>query len=376
MKKKVLSALLCAAMVVSMTACGLKAPEAADTTTSQNTDAAADAAADATADATDSAAATEAGDSTGTEPVGPAVTLVYAEVNPLEGTIVGQSATAFKEKVEALSGGSITIDIQANGVLGAESDVLDTMLGGGGTIDMARISAFALTSYGGEKSSLLSVPFTFVSRDHFWNFATSDLAQEFLLEPHENGTGIRGLFYGEEGFRHFFTVNPIEGMDDLAGMKIRVSNDPIMTGMVEGLGANPTVVAMGELYSALQTGVVDAAEQPIANYQANAFPEVAPNIILDGHTLGAIQVVITDEAWDSLTPEQQDVLTEAGEYASQYNRQISQETEDKILEELKADGVNVIEVDDITPWQDACKDVIEEATKNNKELYQQIVDMQ
>ena len=360
MKKKVLSALLCAAMVVSMTACGLKAPEAADTTTSQNTDAAAD----ATADATDSAAATEAGDSTGTEPVGPAVTLVYAEVNPLEGTIVGQTATAFKEKVEELSGGSITIDIQANGVLGAESDVLDTMLGGGGTIDMARISAFALTSYGGEKSSLLSVPFTFVSRDHFWNFATSDLAQEFLLEPHENGTGIRGLFYGEEGFRHFFTVNPIEGMDDLAGMKIRVSNDPIMTGMVEGLGANPTVVAMGELYSALQTGVVDAAEQPIANYQANAFPEVAPNIILDGHTLGAIQVVITDEAWDSLTPEQQDVLTEAGEYASQYNRQISQETEDKILEELKADGVNVIEVDDITPWQDACKDVIEEATKN------------
>ena len=340
MKKKVLSALLCAAMVVSMTACGLKAPEAADTTTSQNTDAAAD----ATADATDSAAATEAGDSTGTEPVGPAVTLVYAEVNPLEGTIVGQTATAFKEKVEELSGGSITIDIQANGVLGAESDVLDTMLGGGGTIDMARISAFALTSYGGEKSSLLSVPFTFVSRDHFWNFATSDLAQEFLLEPHENGTGIRGLFYGEEGFRHFFTVNPIEGMDDLAGMKIRVSNDPIMTGMVEGLGANPTVVAMGELYSALQTGVVDAAEQPIANYQANAFPEVAPNIILDGHTLGAIQVVITDEAWDSLTPEQQDVLTEAGEYASQYNRQISQETEDKILEELKADGVNVIEV--------------------------------
>ena len=67
------------------------------------------------------------------------------------------------------------------------------------------------------------------------------------------------------------------------------------------------------------------------------------------------------------------MLTEAGEYASQYNRQISQETEDKILEELKAD---VIEVDDITPWQDACKDVIEEATKNNKELYQQIVDMQ
>ena len=377
MKKKVLSAIVCAAMVFSMTACGLQSPNTGGNS-GGTTNAASTSNASATSDAAEAETTTEAASSgdSATEPVGPAVTLVYAEVNPLEGTIVGQTATAFKDKVEELSGGSITIDIQANGVLGAESDVLDTMLGGGGTIDMARISAFALTSYGGEKSSLLSVPFTFVNRDHFWNFATSDLAQEFLLEPHENGSGIRGLFYGEEGFRHFFTVKPVSGMEDLAGMKIRVSNDPIMTGMVEALGANPTVVAMGELYSALQTGVVDAAEQPIANYQANAFPEVAPNIILDGQTLGAIQVVITDEAWDSLTPEQQDVLTEAGEYASQYNRQISQETEDKILEELKADGVNVIEVDDITPWQDACKDVIEEATKNNKELYQQIVDMQ
>lgn len=368
MKKKVLSALLCAAMVVSMTACGLKSPETSNAGNSNG-----GTTADVSADAS-----TDAGGETdgGVEPVGPAVTLVYAEVNPLEGTIVGETATVFKEKVEELSGGSITIDIQANGVLGAESDVLDTMLGGGGTIQMARISAFALTSYGGEKSSLLSVPFTFVSRDHFWNFANSDLAQEFLLEPHENGSGIRGLFYGEEGFRHFFTVKPISGMEDLAGMKIRVSNDPIMTGMVEGLGANPTVIAMGELYSALQTGVVDAAEQPIANYQANAFPEVANNLILDGHTLGAIQVVITDEAWDSLTPEQQDVLTEAGKIASEHNRKISQEKENEILEQLKADGCNVVEVNDITPWQEACKSVIEEATKDNAELYQQIVDMQ
>lgn len=360
MKKKILTALLCVTMVCGLAACGVSAPQtpAASTPAQEST----------TAATTESKEEAQA-------PAADAITLVMAEVNPLD-TIVGMTDQKFKEEVESRSNGSIIIDLQASGVLGSENDVLDTMLGGGGTIDMSRISAFALTSYGGKKSMLLSLPYTFVSREHFWNFATSDLAQEFLLEPHENGTGIRGLFYGEEGFRHFFTVNPIEGMDDLAGMKIRVSNDPIMTGMVEGLGANPTVVAMGELYSALQTGVVDAAEQPIANYQANAFPEVAPNIILDGHTLGAIQVVITDEAWDSLTPEQQDVLTEAGEYASQYNRQISQETEDKILEELKADGVNVIEVDDITPWQDACKDVIEEATKNNKELYQQIVDMQ
>lgn len=374
MKKRWIGTALCAAMVVaSLSGCGLKKPDAPATTAAPAAD----------AGATEAAEKTEAGgeegksdDASGAAAANdPAVTLVYAEVNPLD-TIVGQTDSFFKEKVEELSGGSITIDLQASGVLGSENDVLDTMLGGGGTIDMSRISAFALTSYGGEKSMLLSIPYTFVNRDHFWNFATSDLAPEFLLEPHDNGTGVRGLFYGEEGFRHFFTKNPVNSLEDLAGMKLRVSNDPIMNGMVEGLGASPTVVAFGELYSALQTGVVDGAEQPIANYKSNAFPEVANNLILDGHTLGAIQVIITDEAWDKLTENQQAAVMEASKLASEYNRKISEEAENKVLEELKAEGCNVVEVTDKAPWQEACKKVVEENTAAYADLYQQIVDMQ
>ncbi len=374
MKKRWIGTALCAAMVVaSLSGCGLKEPDAPATTAAPAAD----------AGATEAAEKTEAGgeegksdDASGAAAANdPAVTLVYAEVNPLD-TIVGQTDSFFKEKVEELSGGSITIDLQASGVLGSENDVLDTMLGGGGTIDMSRISAFALTSYGGEKSMLLSIPYTFVNRDHFWNFATSDLAPEFLLEPHDNGTGVRGLFYGEEGFRHFFTKNPVNSLEDLAGMKLRVSNDPIMNGMVEGLGASPTVVAFGELYSALQTGVVDGAEQPIANYKSNAFPEVANNLILDGHTLGAIQVIITDEAWDKLTENQQAAVMEASKLASEYNRKISEEAENKVLEELKAEGCNVVEVTDKAPWQEACKKVVEENTAAYADLYKQIVDMQ
>lgn len=364
MKKKILSVLLCAVMVVSMSACGLNAP--AESTDNGSTG----------QEAPKQEAVSEKVETT-VEPAEDAITLVYAEVNPLD-TIVGKTAVAFKEKVEELSGGSIIIDIQASGVLGSENDVLDTMLGGGGTIDMSRISAFALTSYGGQKSMLLSLPYTFVNREHFWNFATSDLAEEFLLEPHENGSGVRGLFYGEEGFRHFFTVDEISGIEDLQGMKLRVSNDPVMNGLVEGLGASPTVVSFGELYSALSTGVVDGAEQPIANYKSNAFPEVANNMILDGHTLGAIQVIITDEAWDKLTEEQQNILIEAGKYASDYNRQISESAEQEVLEQLKADGCNIVEVTDITPWQEAVKDVIDAnvTTDEQKALYQKILDMQ
>ncbi len=303
------------------------------------------------------------------------VTLVYAEVNPMD-SIVGQTGQKFKEEVERLSGGTVLLDIKANGVLGAEKDVLDSMLGGGGTIDMSRISAFALTSYGGQKSKLLSIPYTFTSRDHFWKFATSDLAPEFLLEPHENGTGIRGLFYGEEGFRHFFGTKPLNKMADLAGMKIRVSNDPVMRGLVKALGASPTVVNYNELYSALQTGVVDAAEQPIANYKAKAFNEVAPYMILDGHTLGAIQVIITDEAWDKLSAKQQNALVEAGKLASAFNRQLSEGAENKVLKELAAAGATVVPVPDKTPWQKACAGVIKEASAQHPALYQKILDMQ
>jgi len=370
MKKRWLSAALCTAMVAgSLAGCGLKSPET--TTTAAATEAAKE-------EATTAAEAKEEskGESAAAgEPVGPAVTLVMAEVNPLD-TIVGQTDTAFKEKVEELSGGSITVDLQASGVLGSENDVLDTMLGGGGTIDMSRISAFALTSYGAEKSVLLSVPYTFVNREHFWKFADSELAPEFLMEPHDNGLGVRGLFYGEEGFRHFFFKEEANTLEDLKGLKIRVSNDPVMTGMVAGLGANATVVSMNELYSALQTGVVDAAEQPIANYASNAFPEVAPYLMLDGHTLGAVQVVITDEAWNGLTEDQQAILMEAGEYASANNRANSENKENEVLEQLKADGVTVVEVEDKAPWKEACKDVIESNTSDQAELYQQLLDME
>ena len=304
----------------------------------------------------------------------PAVTLVYAEVNPLD-TIVGQTASYFEEQVESLSGGSITIDLQASGVLGSENDVLDNILAGGDTIDLSRISAFALTSYGCKKSMLLSLPYTFVSREHWWNFANSDLAPDFLNEPQELGLPVRGVFYGEEGFRHFFTVDPVSGIEDLAGMKLRVSNDPVMNGLVEGLGATPTVVSFNELYSALQTGVVDGAEQPIANYASNAFPEVANNLILDGHTLGAVQVVITDNAWNKLTANQQNAIMEAGKAAQEFNASLSEDEENRVLEELKADGCNVVEVPDKTAWQEACAQVITDNTAGLEDLYQQLVDM-
>ena len=354
-RRSFLAAAGVSAAALALTACGGSKSTATSTATS---------AAASTAPAGDAAAAAS----------DPKVTLVYAEVNPLD-TIVGQTATHFKEKVEELTGGSVVIDVQASGVLGSENDVLDAILGGSTSIDMSRISAFALTSYGCNKSKLLSIPFTFENRAHFWNFANSELAPEFLNEPQELGLPVRGVFYGEEGFRHFFTVKPVSGIADFKGLKLRVSNDPVMNGMVEGLGANPTVVSFGELYSALQTGVVDGAEQPIANYKSNAFPEVANNLILDGHTLGAVQAVITDNAWNKLTENQQAAVMEAAADTQAFNADLSESAENKVLDELKSSGCNVVDVPDKAPWQEACAKVISENTSDQAELYQKLLDM-
>ncbi len=379
MKKRWLSALLCTAMVAgSMAGCGLKSPET-ETTAAP---AATEAPAETTAAETEAEKETEAAKETEAEKEAanvpdasgdPEVTLVYAEVNPLD-TIVGQTDTAFKEKVEELSGGSIKVDLQASGVLGAEGDILDAMVGHSGTVDMARLSVSSLTNYGATKAGLLALPYVFSSREHFWNFAKSDVAAQFLSETEDLGLGIKGLTYGEEGFRHFFTADPVASLEDLKGLKLRVSSDPVMVGTVESFGASATVIAFTELYSALQTGVVDGAEQPIANYKSNAFPEVAPNLILDGHQLGLIEIVITEDAWNKLTEAQQACVVEAAKYAADFNAELSESEEKKVLEELKTSGVNVVEVEDKTPWQDAVKDVVANAIKGQEDLYQQILD--
>ena len=355
-RRSFLAAAGVSAAALALTACGGSGNSTAASTATS--------AAASTAPAGDAAAAAS----------DPKVTLVYAEVNPLD-TIVGQTGSHFKEKVEELTGGSVVVDVQASGVLGSENDVLDAILGGSTSIDISRISAFALTSYGCNKSKLLSIPFTFENRAHFWNFANSELAPEFLNEPQELGLPVRGIFYGEEGFRHFFTVKPVSGIADFKGLKLRVSNDPVMNGMVEGLGANPTVVSFGELYSALQTGVVDGAEQPIANYKSNAFPEVANNLILDGHTLGAVQAVITDNAWNKLTENQQAAVMEAAADTQAFNADLSESAENKVLDELKSSGCSVVDVPDKAPWQEACAKVISENTSDQAELYQQLLDM-
>ncbi|MBR1536850.1 MAG: TRAP transporter substrate-binding protein [Treponema sp.] len=300
------------------------------------------------------------------------ITLVMAEVNPAE-TIAGQMDQAFKQKVEELSNGKIKIDLQCAGILGDVDSVMALMLKPNSTIQIHRMSAVNMAMYGCKKSSLLSVPFTFSSKEHFWDFASSKEGQEILNEPTEIGLGLKGLFYGEEGFRHFFSTKKIEGVGDFENLKVRGTNDEAMQGLLAGLKADSIPVNYADLYVALQTGIIDAAEQPIANYLANHFHQVAPYMIFDGHTLGVMETVITSECWNSLTKNQQNILLEAGKYASDFCKNLSQTEEDRVKEQLLKEGATLTEVKDIKPWQEACKNVIKKGAAADEKLYEEIL---
>lgn len=301
------------------------------------------------------------------------ITLTYAEENNID-SLDGEVAKYFKEQVSELSGGTINIDIQASGVLGVATDVLDGISTNSGTVDMTRISIFTLNNYNCKKSSLVGIPFTFEDRDHYWKFTESDLAQEILAEPSEQGLNMKGLYYMEEGFRNFFFTDEVTDIDGLKDKKIRVSSDPILTEMVELLGASPTVVSFNELYTSLQSGIVDGGDQPTALYESNAFYEVSPYLLKDQHTLSASEVLINETTYDKLSDDQKEALAKAGELTSKYCQEVSAKMEAESEERLKEKGVTITEVPDKEPWRALCQTLTEEYSAGQEDAYQQILD--
>lgn len=298
---------------------------------------------------------------------------IMAEVNPSE-SMACRMDQFFCDEVKALSKGSIEIELSAAGVLGDETTVLDEMHNGK-KIDIARVSTMALNKYGCEKLSLLTLPYTFNDREHFWKFAKSELAEDFLMESAEGPDGLVGLFFAEEGFRHFFSTKKLSTIEDFKGHRIRITSDPVLTGVVNDMNAIPVELKFTDLMKAMVLGNIDTAEQPLINYSANHFDSVAKNVILDGHTIGVIEVLITKQAWDSLKPKEQEILRKAGSAAADYGRKIVEEQEKSTVGKLVDEGVVFTEVTDKAPWKKICATTISKYSSTNTDLYRKIVEM-
>jgi tripartite ATP-independent transporter DctP family solute receptor len=302
----------------------------------------------------------------------PSITLRYAELNP-DGHIMDLCADHFAGLVSQKSGGRITIQVFPAGQLGDEKTVYQGLQIG--SVDMSRGNTNSMVDFGVRKITLFGLPFIFRDREHLWKVINSEIGDEFLKEPEETKTGMVGLFYLDEGSRNFFTSKnkPINGINDFRGLKLRVPTTDLMSDTVAALGVQSTPISFGELYSALQTGVVDGAEQPHPGYFSNKFYEVAPNYILSGHTYSPGIVLISEISWKKLSAEDQAVIRQAAKETEQWNRASIEKLDTDLLNQIKAAGANVIPVPDKTPYIDRTKVVAAKYARGLENYYQAIL---
>lgn len=285
------------------------------------------------------------------------IVLRYGDVNP-EGHVLLESAHFFADKVSELSDGRIAVEIYPSGQLGDDNEVYQSMQMG--AVDLYRGNASSLTDFGNPEVGALALPYIFRDREHFWAVCGGEAGQGILENVQESGSRMVGLFYMDEGARNFFTVEkPVTKLDDIKGLKIRVQNSQLMLDTIAALGANPTPIDYAELYSSLQTGVVDGAENPPASYFSNKFYEVASNYVLDGHTYSPSVVLVSEITWNKLSKEDQQILAEAGELTEAFNREAIEAADEKAYEDLEAAGVTITTLEDAPAWEEAMKPVYE-----------------
>ena len=301
---------------------------------------------------------------------GAQVVLRYGDVNP-EGHVLLDSAAFFAEKVDELTNGEVKIEIYPSGQLGDDNEVYQALQMG--AVDLYRGNSASLTDFGSMEVTALALPYIFRDRDHFWAVAKGEVGRGILENISETGSRMKGLFYMDEGARNFFTTDaPVTMMEDLKNLKIRVQNSALMLDTISALGANPTPIDYAELYTSLQTGVVDGAENPPASYYSNKFYEVAPYYVLDGLTYAPSVVLMSEITWGKLSKEHQDALVEAGKLTEDFNKDAIQAADEKAYEDLKAAGVEITELEDAEKWAEAMKPVYEKHGANFLELIEEV----
>lgn len=246
-----------------------------------------------------------------------------------------------KARLEELSGGRVSIDIYPSSVLGSEVQCIEQLQNG--SLAMTKTSAAAMENFVPVMSTL-GLPYVFRDSDHFWNVLKGQIGQDLLQQGADKF--LRGLCYYDSGSRNFYTKSkPIRTPDDLKGMKIRVMNSKTAIDMVKAMGGSPTPIAWGELYSALAQGTVDGAENNPPSFTSNKHYEVCKHFSLDGHTRIPDMLLISTKIWEELDPQVQKWVEQAALESSEFQRLLWQEKTLESLEQAKAEGVTIYEVD-------------------------------
>lgn len=266
----------------------------------------------------------------------------------------------FADKVKEKSNGDLTIKIFPNAQLGSERDQAEQVVTG--AIDMAKINGSLAESFE-PTFKTISIPFLFNDPEHMRKFMKSDIAQDMLNSS--KGKGFIGLTFYDSGSRSFYAKKPIKTPDDLAGMKIRVPESPTMMQMISLLGAKATPLPFTEVYTGLQQGVIDAAENNVSSLVEMRHSEVAKFYSMDQHTMSPDLIIISENSWNALTDDQRKILKEAAAESLDEEIKLWDKIENANVEKAKKMGVTFVEVDK-AKFKQKVQPMLDEALKDPK----------
>ena len=275
---------------------------------------------------------TEVGDSSGT------VTLKLGMVDP-DGSNFHEGALAIADEVSKATGGKVKIEVFAGGQLGNERDMYEGAQMG--TIDMFTASNAVLTSFIPEMA-VLDQPFLFETEEQAHNVIDGKVG-ELIAEKTEEQQ-IHTVGWMDVGFRNVFSVRPVENVDDFEGLKIRTMENDIHIAAFNALGAIATPMASGDVFTGLQQGTIDAAENAIANLIANRYYEITKNVTMTNHIFGFMGVFVSDKAWNQIPEDLRDEFLAGVEAGTKLQRQYLVEANEAAKEELTELGVQFYEI--------------------------------
>ena len=269
---------------------------------------------------------------------------------------MGQAWAKFGEILNQKSDGRLQLDIYYGGQLGSKATCLQGLQTG--VIDMYMITPNVLADYGAEKLKVLSFPYIFKSIEHARAFEQTSAADDLLNYIQESGTRMVGLgWYQDLPRNYFFSKDIVSNLSQMKGLKIRAQSSSIDLETIKSLGANPVTVAFSELYSALQTGIVDGAEQPYTGFYSNQFQEVTKSMILDNHQIIPSIGLISEITWNKLSDSDKQLVKECFKESSDYWDGLIDTAAVELKQAIQDAGVKVIEPTDKAEWRDAVQPV-------------------
>ncbi len=279
----------------------------------------------------------------------------------------------FARLVEERTGGRIKIEVYHSSQLGQEKAVIEGVQFG--AIDFTRVSISPLSSFA-PAFDALQMPYLYRGEEHMWKVLDGPIGEEFLgsLEP----ANFIGLAWYDSGARNFYnSKKEIKSVADLKGMKIRVQESQLMMGLVSALGAVPTPMPFGEVYSALQTGVIDGAENNWPSYFSTSHYEVAKYFTLDGHTRVPEILIASKISMDKLSKEDQEIIKQAAKDSMPHQIKLWKEFEKVSEEKVRAAGSIITELtpeavvefqNAMQPMYDALSPELQEVVKKIREV--------